>query len=584
MLYISVLLLLLSAALCFGLSRRISTRVLGFIATASTLLCGIVLSVEQLSAFVPRLPPITLIVLDQTVVSITPDLNPGNLIPAMALLYSSALALLALTLSLAATLRGFGILFGWVLLILATVLVGLGGNLLFQPLAWSMAILLCYSVVMASGSLGTRLSLPQGVTLGFLASLLLLGSLLWLEPDIINGGIPALWAIAGVVVASMMLVGGILFHNTLDEAVVAPAALGSIVYGAVLPILAFSAISQLSASLPVTAQFSLRMSLQVLGVLSMLVCAAGALREHGLRRMLGWQASSQMGLVFLAIGLQGPLAVLAAPALLVNLVVATVAGSLAVTVLERLTGSDDFTITTAVSRLWPAGVIWAIAAASALGLPPLWGFWGRRWLLNTAVLQAPWIVPLVIMASVLAALAYAGPLARFWGRTGNAPPMTPLADGQDLTALKIQDMVILALSVLPLVILGIVPHLAWRGWLAGIDGAPPALPAGALDQVAGVLLGLGGVVITIMLLRYRSARRHMSDEDMTTVVLAPDALAHSLGWLIWLGYPGGLVRRVWQGLQLLSKGVATVLSPFEHHFYLAFVLLAIFSIILLMAQ
>lgn len=71
---------------------------------------------------------------------------------------------------------------------------------------------------------------------------------------------------------------------------------------------------------------------------------------------------------------------------------------------------------------------------------------------------------------------------------------------------------------------------------------------------------------------------------MTPIMLAPDALAEGLSWLGWLARPEGLFQRVWRGMQRLSAGMAVVIAPFEQRFYMAAVLLAIISIIVLMAQ
>lgn len=584
MLYLALILLFLAAALCLGFSRTVSTRRLGFLAAGATLAATATLSVEWLRGPVFDLPALTWLTWEDVIVSLSPRLGGSDLVLATTLLYGGALALLALALTLAPAVRGFGSLFAMALLTLAAALVGLMSSPLLLPFAWSLAVLLGYSTAWSSGALNRSEGMPQGLTLGLLASVLLLGGILAVEPILnVNRPVPAL-AAAGIVLACIILVGGAPFHNALEEAVTAPAALGALLHGLVFPILALTTLLRVVPLFQELLPPVWRVVLVVLGTLSWVVCSAGALREHGLRRLLGWQASAQAGLVILAIGLAGPLATLAVPALIFNLALTTLAGSLAATALERLTGSDDFTQTAARVDLRVPGMLWGIAALSALGLPPMWGFWGRYWLLEGARADMPWVVPLVLATSVLAMLVYLGPLARLLRRDfgervvlrddGSPLPLSPTGPGY---------LVVAVLVFAPLLGAGLVPQLAWDSWLRAMPDGPATLPVSSAARVVSVVSGVLGTLLVLLMLRYRSARRTLSDEDMTAVILAPDALAQSLSPLAWLGRPDGLMRHIWHGAQWLGRGVALLLAPFEQRFYLAAVLLAVISVILLMA-
>jgi formate hydrogenlyase subunit 3/multisubunit Na+/H+ antiporter MnhD subunit len=602
MFYLALILLLLVAGLCVGLSRVVATRVLGFVSAGTLLLSGIFLLLdwlrEPVAALVPMPaqywlldpPPLLWMALDQMVIYLLPELSPGDLVLALTLLFGGTLALLALALTLAPTVRGFGALFAWSLLAPAAAIIGLSGNLLLMPFAWSMAVLLGYGAVRASGALNRSETLPQGLTMGLLASVLLLGGLLAIEPTLRLGETPGGLAIALVIIASVMLAGGAPFHNTFDEAITAPPALGALLYGIVFPVLALDTLLRLVEALPAGLPTAWRITLMLLGLLSLLAGSAGALREHSLRRLLGWQASAQAGGVILAVGVGGPLAALAAPVLVINLVLTTLAGSLAATILERLTGSDDFTQTTAVIRLRVPGLVWGLAAASAVGLPPLWGFWGKRWLLDAAVIQAPWVVPPLLAASLLAAVAYLGPLAKFLGGgtssravvEGGEDPAQ--ADTQQRAALQPGDLLVLFLTLLPLLLLGIWPHPAWQNLLQAVPGTPATLPVSTPALIVNGSVGLLGLLVFGLLLWRGSARRTLPDPDVSPVVLAPDALAQSLTFLSRLGRPDRVLQQLWRGLEFLSDSIAAALAPFEQRYYLAAVFLAVISVIVLMAQ
>lgn len=585
MFYLALSILLLAAAACLGLSRRVATQKLGFFAAGALVVAATTLLLEQWRGPVFDAPTLIWVALDQMTIYISPELGMVELALALTLLYGGALALVTLALTLVPTVRGFGGLFAWALLTLVAVLVGLAGSNLLLPFAWGLTVLLSYSAVRSSGALNQSTALPQGLALGFLASVLLLGGLLVAGPALSVGEVPPAFAAVSVGLACVMLVGGAPFHGAFEEIVTAPPALGGLMYGLALPILGMGTLLRLAETAQPWLPPFWRVIVLLLGLLSALICAVAALREHSLRRLLGWQASGQAGLVFIAVGLEGPLAALAGPALLVNLALTSLVGVLAVTSLESLTGSDDFTQVTIAVDLRMSGILWALAALSAVGMPLLWGFWGRRWLLEAAIAQAPWSVPLVLMATILALLAYLGPLARFWGQTGTRQGLARSEEESERrAAVQPGDLIVVSLALGPLLVLGVAPQIAWTGWLQAVHDAPAQLPVSVVAQVVGGVVGVLGILLAVMLWWRGWSRRVLPDPDMSPVVLAPDALADSLFFLGWPGHPDQLLRGIWKGIQFLSRGVATVIAPFEQRFYLAAVLLAVISVILLMAQ
>jgi hypothetical protein len=132
-----------------------------------------------------------------------------------------------------------------------------------------------------------------------------------------------------------------------------------------------------------------------------------------------------------------------------------------------------------------------------------------------------------------------------------------------------------ALCLLPAglcVLIGVAPGLGWP--------LPPQ--ASALEQA--VCIGLLALAIMLSLLRRRGRERPVApDPDMLPVALAPDGLGDSLAPLAGLGRSDGLLGIGWLALQRLGTAVQVALGPFERRYYLAGVLLALISLLLLIA-
>ncbi len=606
MLYFALFLLLIAVVLCLGLSRAVPTRVLGFTAAAASAGAALMLGVRHwLPATMPAIPDAVAIapygVVDFATRTLPPVPNIGLV---LALLGGGAVALAVLTLALAPTVRGFGTLFAWALLALAAALLGLCSSGLLLPIAWSIAVLATYGAARASGAVQQSEGIPNGLTLGMLASLLLAVGLL-LAQESPGGGVQLSGGLAllCILLACLILSGSAPFHATFDEAAAAPAALGGLLYGLVLPLLALDtlfrgAVGGMSMLVVLPGEGALRTitvllpplgalapfwqgGLLAVGTLGLLAGTAGALQERTLRRLLARMVSWQVSLVVLLVALQTSEALLAVPALLLNLTLSTLLGVLAAATMERMVGSDDFTrvVDADGTPLPPAnlrltGVFWGVAAASALGLPPLWGFWGRAWLLQALAPQHRWLVPLLLFASVAAALVYLAPLARFWFLENREQ----LVRHRRYRTVAVWLTTLLALlTAVPLLLLGVAPQL----WVV-LAGAMP--PVNGTVQLLLIVLTGAVLLLGVVLTRMRWSRQPRTDSDMIPVVLAPDGLAQRMQVLAWVGHPARLFRWLWQALLIISDGVGRLLWLFEQRFYLVGVLAALMVLLFLMAQ
>jgi formate hydrogenlyase subunit 3/multisubunit Na+/H+ antiporter MnhD subunit len=279
--------------------------------------------------------------------------------------------------------------------------------------------------------------------------------------------------------------------------------------------------------------------------------------------------------VVAAAGLAGPLAALAGPTLLINLMLATVAGAAAVVDLQRNNSGDEFAGTAPGPHLALAGTLWAAAGAAALGIPPLWGFWGRRWLFEATLEQMPWALPPLVAGAALLALALIMPLARFWPAPD--PRSHPAAPGR-------LDPIAGILSLAPLLVFGVAPQLAWGLWMRQLPFAPPELPVSLEDRAAAVSVGVAIMILAVAIARTPAARQIARSAEEEPAQLAADALGQSLQPLAELGRADALLGRVWAAMLWVSRWLQLAMSVFEQRYYLLGVLVALLTVMLLMAQ
>lgn len=563
------IILLAGAALCFGLSRLVPTRTLGLVAALTALLAAGAVALAP----APGAEQATVEVLNigGARFTLAPGLAHGERAVALALLGGGGAALLGLAGAVAATVRGFGTVFAWSLLCLAAALFSLNAPplSLFQPQSWAVLALAGYGALRASGTTARSGAPPLGVSFGLAASALLMVTLLVGGPALAAGSSPA-WPAAGAgLLAALGLAACAPLMNGRDDSREAPALLGALIFGLSAPAAALGWLLRGVAVLPALPG-SWSTMLGLVGGLGVLACGAGALGEQRLRALLGWAWASQASLVVAAVGLRGPLAVVAGPSLLLSLMLGAVVAAAAAAGLEHHTGSDDYrdgrgTVPHLVVLAWALGVL------ASLGLPPLWGFWGRLWLLTTAQVQQPWLVALVMAGMVLLALALLAPLAAMLTPADATRPRSTWAD---LAPVGLVGGALLAL--------GLAPQLAWARWPGTLG--PVQAPIVPVAQGVAVAAGLALLALGILLVRARSARTLARDPDEEAVRLAPEALGALLQPLAWLARPTPLLRGLWLALQLASEVLRIPVGLFEQRYYLLGVLGALITIMLLMAQ
>jgi hypothetical protein len=254
-----------------------------------------------------------------------------------------------------------------------------------------------------------------------------------------------------------------------------------------------------------------------------------------------------------------------------------------VAVLERRAGTDDMAEIELREPLWMPSLVLLIGAASAVGLPGTWGLWTRHWLFAQLAQLTPWATPIVLVGSALLALAWLMPLTLFWHRAGPTTPDLPIPPKIRASAV----MFVGVAAAVPLLILGVMPQLAWNGWLAGLQddlasgAGGPALPS-LIAQSSSMLAAL----LLLALPLFARSRRSAAAEDQLPQagVAAPWALGESLRDLAWMAIGPEAFAQAWRVLLALSRGLRRGMALFEQRYYLAGLLIAVILVIMLFIQ
>lgn len=174
----------------------------------------------------------------------------------------------------------------------------------------------------------------------------------------------------------------------------------------------------------------------VLGAGSLLVGGYRAMRQYDLKLVLAFGTVSQLGLLFLLVGLGSRAAALAGLAMLGAHAMFKAALFLTVGVVDAATGTRDLRRLTGVGKALPiTAIVGALATASMMGLPPFAGYVAKE-----AALEALWydgdtFVGVVVLVAMVvgSALTVAYSLRFWWGAFASKNPklasMPDPADG-----------------------------------------------------------------------------------------------------------------------------------------------------------
>lgn len=559
MLFLSVLLPLVVALLCFALNRLLATRLLAIAAAIVLLLGGVMLGFAQ---------PLPMMLFDMPWLSQNTDpvhlilqLNPASRLIGILLMGGGALAMLTLVLAIPAELRRFGTIPGTLLLLIVATFLGvINQTVLLQPLLWMAATLATSAALRVSGP-DTATDAPLIVLLcGSVASVLLLCCELLLGVSG-PGRIALIFGLLAVMLAMGLPPLHAISHTNSD----APSVVASTLTALGLPLLgAFFLLRLLSFELaPVWI-----LIITLLGMVTMATCAAAAFGSHNAGKLLIWQHGAQQGMIMLVAAQTGLALSLVAPTLILVAMLSTLAGGLALAAIERYAGTSNMAeLRLSGAQVLP-GLILLVSSAAAAGLPGTWGFWGRVWFLNELTADRSWLAGPFLAASMILLASAITPIASILRRQPVARTSEPLSQSAALPA---------ALIAIPLIVFGIAPQLAIRE-LANAGLAAQITPNDL------VMLGMGLAMIlfitTAFLIgqnRVRSGEPATAEQDAGPL---PLALAESLRRFTWLAKPSVALNLSWSLLLNASQFVFVWLRRVEDRYYIASLMVGLIIVIL----
>ncbi len=558
--------LLTGAAFCFSLAQIGITRRLAFLAALVTGLAMIGVVINPITITPPE--PFLTIGAVPVVLPTPPDLSER--IFAIALLFAGTIGFLSLALSVPADAEGFGALFGWLLLALSAALLSLTVPPLsfLTPLSWAVAVIATHGALIASGVDPEPNQLPPHLVGGGIAVVTITG-LVTSTALLPTDALPPTALIGLTLLGALALAGAPPFHGARRAFVAAPALIGALGAGLILPTIGLGFIVRVLPQLPPLPTPTGHI-LVAIGAFGALGAAFGALNAASGRELVGWQGALQAGVILCAAALNDPLASLAASALFLALQLHAIAGGLVGAAIERQQGSDLLDGTQPTVRLPLIGFLWVFTTAIATGLPFGWSFWGWRWLFEAATTDYVWVIGTLLAAAVL-------------GFAGGLPLLFRCWQGRQTTTRFWPEGWLGSLILAPLILIGFVPWLAWPLWLSWTPFAPPTLPA---EPFAWPLIGLAVLLSVVCWLLLRQDNPYQ-----TTRVVEDPAVTPTWQGMGELLYGLSEVADARTTLRLLSWVLDWVASLFhtgmiifEQRYYLFGVMVALLAILILMAQ
>jgi len=204
------------------------------------------------------------------------------------------------------------------------------------------------------------------------------------------------------------------FHAWLPDAhPSAPAPISAILSGVLIKTLGIYALARVCFSVLGTTPLLLNI-LMVLGTISMIVGGLLAIGQVDIKRMLAYSSISQIGYIFLGLGIGTPLAILGGLFHLINHSIFKSLLFLNSGAIEYSTGTRSLNQMGGLNIRMPVtGYSSLIGSMSISGIPPLSGFWSKL-IIIIAVIQARHFVYAIIAVSVsILTLAYYLKLQKF---------------------------------------------------------------------------------------------------------------------------------------------------------------------------
>ncbi len=566
---------LIVAIICIVASTRLATRVLGLAAAASLLLAALtVIALRVVGPLPQTLVSYPWVTIADRELQITAVLSDTTWLIAVLPLLGGATTALLLALAIAPTLRGFGTLFAAVTAVSTVAAAGiLGGDSAAVPIAWSIVAGGSFIALRSSGVFAEH-EAPMSIAIGGQTGALMMLAVALLTSLAGSDRSIDVLRTALLFIAVGLTVGVLPLWRSPDALASAPAALAGTLLAFGTPLLGTSALVSFLADSQVIAERGWRDGTAAAGIAIALISAFGALGARGLHQTIGRQHLAHIGFIIAASATEIGREVIA-PLLIVNAALSSFVMMLALVPLNRRADDDRLESITSEQAAAVPGVVFFIGAAAAIGIPGTLGFWGRLWWLDEIRATIPWLVAPALATLALLLVSYIAPVAAV---------IRPLIARQRRNRMLFTDVARASAAVLasPLVVLGIVPGIAWNLWLTAPLGADvPLSTLVRLPDLPGMIAAATAAIASIaIIIVARRTARSLPELDVRIAdhgIIAPRAIA---GGASTSPNPARRQTSWWEWLRRIGEWLNR-LSPFEQRYYMASLVISLLVVLLL---
>jgi len=182
---------------------------------------------------------------------------------------------------------------------------------------------------------------------------------------------------------------------------------------------------------------------------TMLICAAGALAQTDMRRLLSYHVIAQVGYMMAGLALATEEGVAASVFYMIHSIIVQANLFLGAGLIHRASGSWDLTRTGGMMRRHPVfALLFAVPVLSLAGIPPLSGFWAKLIVLRESLdAGMVWLAGAALLAGMMTIVS----MAMFWSDScwkdarGHARPL-PFAS---LAAMALLSATTVAIGIAP---------------------------------------------------------------------------------------------------------------------------------------
>lgn len=291
------------------------------------------------------------------------------------------------------------------------------------------------------------------------------------------------------------------FHGWLPAAMAAPTPVSAYLHAASMVKAGVYLVARLAPAFAAAYAFW-RPLVVVVGLATLLHGALLALRQHDLKLLLAYGTVSQLGLMLALVGAGDPKLTAAGLAVLLAHALYKAVLFLVVGIVDHEAGSRDIRVLEATARAMPVTFALAtIAAASMMGIPPLFGYVAKEAALSDLVTLAGDPATVAVLAAVVAGAALTVAYgARFlaggfggWWRSAERQPRRPHGEAGPVLLGPAAVLAVLTIA------LGAAPPVATAVLEPAAAVLDPAAAGAKLELWHGFTLALGLSLLSLVL-------------------------------------------------------------------------------------